>query len=369
VIACVTGATGFLGAHVCGLLAEKGWEVRATYRSPSRLERLADLPVESVKADVMDRAAMRRAVRGSDVVFHTAGYVSSTPAHRVWDVNALAPRIAIEAAAAEDVRRVVLTSTVGAIGRAEPGEVADERSVYMHDGPGLTYSDAKHEGEAEALAAGARLGVEVVVVNPAYVLGVPVNRSQPGETSTRTVGHYLRGRLPAVVDGDTNLVDVRDVASGHLLAAERGKQGERYVLGGYNLRWVDFIDRVASISGVSHPLIVLPTEVATAARVQLELGLPSPLAPDAFVMMAQHWRYSSRKARSELGYRTRPLDETLRETVAWYQDLIEKGAFRGGRPSPLSLAAFGVRAVERLGVGRALKLVEPRIGRRLVAGA
>jgi dihydroflavonol-4-reductase len=351
------------------LLAQQGHDVRATYRSPRRLERLGDAEVETVKADVLDRAAVRRAVRGADVLFHTAGYVAARPIDRVWKVNALAPRIAVEAAAAEGVGRVVLTSTAGAIGRAPDGEVADERMVYRHEGPGLVYSDAKHEGEAEALAAGARLGVEVVAVNPAYVLGVPVNRSQPGETSTRTVGNYLLGRLPAVVDGSTNLVDVDDVAAGHLLAAERGKPGERYVLGGYNVTWVDFVDRIADIAGVHHPLFVLPPEVAKAARVQLELGLPSPLAPDAFVLMAQNWRYSSRKARSELGYRARPLEQTLRNTVEWYQELIRAGAMRGRGASPLVLASVGVRVAERLGLARALKLAEPYVGRRLVAGS
>jgi dihydroflavonol-4-reductase len=369
VVACVTGATGFVGAHVARLLAEGGHEVRATYRSPRRLERLGDVEVDAVKADVLDRAAVRRAVRGADILFHTAGYVAARPLERLWRVNALAPRIAVEAAAAEGVRRVVLTSTVGAIGRAPDGEVADERLVYRYDGRGLAYSDSKHEGEAEALAAGARLGVEVVAVNPAYVLGVPVDRSQPGETSTRTVGNYLLGRLPAVVDGSTNLVDVEDVAAGHLLAAERGKPGERYVLGGYNMSWVDFIDRIADTAGVYHPLVVLPTEVGLAARLYLDLGLPSPLAPDAFVMMAQNWRYSSRKARNELGYRTRPLEQTLRETVDWYQELIRDGALRGRGPSPLGLASAGVRVAERFGLARALKRAEPYVGRRLVAGS
>ncbi len=111
-------------------------------------------------------------------------------------------------------------------GRHRPGaaraELGTEDDPYRGGGLGLTYVDSKHEGEFEALAAGVRLGVEVVVVNPSYVLGVPVDRSQPGETSTRTIGNYLRGRLPAVIDSSTDIVDVRDVARGHVRAAERG---------------------------------------------------------------------------------------------------------------------------------------------------
>ena len=365
--ACVTGATGFVGGHVARLLVERGDAVRVTYRNPSRLSRLSALEVEAVRADVLDRAALRRAVRGCDQVFHTAGYVGSHPVDRVWQMNALAPRLVVEAAAAEGVGRVVLTSSVAAVGSAPAGEVADERHVYR-GGPGLAYADAKHEGESEALAAAARHGVELVVVNPAYVLGVPVDRTQPGETSTRTVGNFLLGRLPAVVDGATNIVDVEDVAAGHLLAAEKGRPGERYILGGYNLTWVELIDRLASISGTRHPLVVLPREVSTLARIQEGAGLPSPIASEAFSLMAQNWRYSSRKAKRELGYGVRPLVVTLGATIDWYRELIGRGAFRGTRLSALSVGAFGMRAAERLGIVAGLRMAEERTGRRLVTG-
>jgi dihydroflavonol-4-reductase len=365
--ACVTGATGFIGGHVARLQSERG-EVRATYRDEGRLERLAGLEVEAVRADVLDRAALRRAFRGCDLVFHTAGYVGSRPVERVWAVNALAPRIAVEAAAAEQVPRVVLTSSVAGIGPVAPGAVGDEEQPFLGGGLGLTYVDAKHEGEAEAIAAGARLGVEVVVVNPSYVFGVPVDRSRAGETSTRMIGNYLRGRLPAVVDGETNVVDVQDVAAGHLAAAEKGRPGERYILGGHDVRWVDLLERVARLSGVRHPLVVLPPEAAEVARLAERLRVPSPIAAEGIVLMAQNWRYTSRKARRELGYRARRLDDTLRDTIGWYRELIERGTFDGGRPSPLSVAAAGVRLAGRAGLLRGLRAAEPLVGRRLVAG-
>src|SRR5204862_5707075 len=163
-----------------------------------------------------------------------------------------------------------------------------------------------------------------------------VDRTQPGETSTRTVGNYLLGRLPAIVDGAINVVDVLDVANGHLLAAERGHPGERYILGGFNLTWAELIDRIAVMSGTSYPLLVLPTEVAYAAKAQDQLSVPGPIAPDAFMLMAQNWRYSSRKARRELGYRTRPLEKTLRETIDWYHELMANGTFRNRGMSSLS---------------------------------
>src|SRR3954470_12216185 len=194
--ACVTGATGFVGAHVTKALAERGDEVRVTYRNPDRLSALSGVDYRQAKTDVLDYKAMRRAVRGSEALFHTAGFVGSSPAERVWSLNAHAPVVAVEAAAAEGLRRVVVTSTISAIGTARGSEPADERTRYPADWLGLAYPDSKHEGERLALEAGERHGIEVVIVNPAYVLGVPVNRSQPGETSTRTIGNYLRGRLP-----------------------------------------------------------------------------------------------------------------------------------------------------------------------------
>jgi dihydroflavonol-4-reductase len=338
-----------------------------TYRDERRLERLSGLEVEPMRADALDRAALRRAFRGCELVFHTAGYVASRPVKRVWEVNALAPRVTVEAAAAEGVRRVVLTSSVAGIGPSPPGEVNTEESPFRGGGLGLAYVDAKHEGENEALAAGARLGVEVVIVNPSYVFGVPVDRTQPGETSTRMIGNYLRGRLPAVVDAQTNVVDVRDVADSHLAAAKRGKPGERYILGGHDLGWVELIERVASISDAHHPLLVLPPETAEAARLADNLGLPSPIAPEGIVLMAQDWRYSSRKARRELGHKARPLDDTLRDTVDWYAELAGRGALEGG-PSAMSVAAAGVQIAGRAGLLRPLRVAERYLGRRLVAG-
>ena len=365
---CITGATGFIGAHVVQLAERAHGDVRVTYRDERRLERLGKNDAEPVRADVLDRGALRRAFRGCELVFHTAGHVGSRPAGHVWRVNALAPRIAVEAAAAEGVRRVVVTSSVAGIGPAPPDRPGTEDDVYRGGGLGLVYADAKHEGESEALAAGARLGVEVVVVNPSYVFGVPVDRTLPGETSTRLIANYLRGRLPAVVDAETNVVDVRDVARGHMLAAERGKTGERYVLGGHDVSWVDLLERVAKLSGVRHPLIVLPPEAGAVTRAADALLLSGPVLAEGIVLMAQNWRYSSRKARRELGYRARSLDRTLRDTVEWQRELIESGRLGAGRLSSLSLAATGVQLAGRAGLLGGLRAAERLTGRRLVVG-
>lgn len=364
----VTGATGFVGAHVVRALCEQGHQVRVTYRNRERMSALNGLGVRRARADVFDHRALRRAFKDAEVVFHTVGYVGSRPADWAWRVNAESPLIAVEAAAAAGCRRVVVTSTISAVGLASDGSPADEGTGYPKDWLGLTYPDSKHEGERVALDAAERHGIEVVVVNPAYVLGVPLERSRPNQTSTRMIGNYLRGRLPAVIDAPMNFVDVEDVAVGHLLAAERGKPGERYILGGENMTWPALIDRVAQLSGVHHPVVVLPRQVAQLAQVREALGLPGPLPAQGYSLMAQDWRFSSGKAERELGYRARPLDDTLRETIDWYLELIERRAFDGAESSSLSTLAMGTQTLSRFGLLAPVKLGQRLAGRRVIAG-
>jgi dihydroflavonol-4-reductase len=374
VTVCVTGATGFVGAHVAARLAaggpgREGQPVRVTFRDRRRLEALAGIEVEPVPADVLDRPSMRRALDGCDVLFHTAGMVASRPPREVWRVNAVAPRIAVECAAEVGVRRVVLTSSVAAIGPARGGRPAGEDASYPEPGTGLIYADAKHDGEVAAIAAGERLGVEVVTVNPSYVLGAPLNRSLPPETSARIIGNYLRGRLPAIVDSYTNIVDVEDVAEGHLLAAERGRPGERYILGAENMRWSEVIERVAKLSQRHWPLLVLPPEMAKGAELLSRLpggdrvrGVPL----EGIRLMAPDWCYSSARARRELGYKPSPADETLKRTVSWYLELLEDGRVASSRRNSFDVMSAGVRVADRLGLLLPLKGAGMLAGRKTV---
>src|SRR3954469_9837050 len=365
---CVTGATGFLGAHVTRLLAERGDEVRAVYRNPKRLKALNGIDYRQAKADVLDYQALRRAVRGSEVLFHTVGYVGSTPAERVWRINAHAPVVAVEAAAAEGLSRVVVTSTISAIGLPSNGRPADEGTEYPESWLGLSYPDSKHEGERAAVEAGQRHGIEVVVVNPAYSVAVPVDRAQPGETSTRTIGNYLRGRLPGVIASPMNFVDVQDAAQGHLLAADRGTPGERYILGGRNMTWPALIDRVAELSEVHVPVLVMPPEIARVARIREAFGLPGPMSVEGYELMSKDWRFSSKKAHRELGYEARPIDETLLDTIDWYMELIESGTLEGAGRSGLSTIAGVMRRASGLGLLQPVRIGQSLLGRRVVAG-
>jgi dihydroflavonol-4-reductase len=363
--ACVTGATGFIGAHVATRLADRGYDVRVTVRDRRRLAALDGREVEIVDADVLDRRSLRRALAGCEVLFHTAGMVASRPRRQVWRVNAVAPRIAVEVAADVGVKRVVVTSSVASIGPAPEDRAATERNPYPESGTGLLYTDSKHEGERGALAAGERLGIEVISVCPSYVLGPAVNRMLPGETSTRIVANYLRGRLPAIVDAYTNIVDVEDVAEGHLLAADRGRAGERYILGGENLRWSEVIDRIARISGVRHPLLVLPPEIAGVADALKRAGVPFGVL-EGIRLMAPDWRYSSARARRELGYRPRKAGETLKRTVDWYMELIEDDRLDESRNRSFDAMSALVRGADRVGLLLPLRAAGQVTGRRMV---
>ena len=365
----VTGATGFVGAHLAKKLGERGDDVRVTYRDAERLAALDGVPFRRCKADVLDYRSLRRAFRGAEIVYHAAGFVASSPAERLWQINAQSPVTVVEAAAAEGARRVVVTSTISAIGLPSGRQPADETTQYPPNWLGLAYPDSKHVGEIGALEAGRRTGIDVVVTNPAYVLGVPVNRSQAGETSTRTVGQYLTGRLPAVVNSAMNFVDVEDVAAGHVLAADHGRAGERYILGGENLAWADLVDWMADISGVRYPVVILPGVMGKLGRIREATGLRGVLPAEAIDLMRRDWRYTSAKAEDELGYRARPARESLEDTVAWYLALIQAGVFDHLRGSSLSRMAEGVRVAGRLGLLAPARMGERVSGRRLVAGS
>jgi dihydroflavonol-4-reductase len=346
-------------------MVERGDRVRGTHRG-SGADRLRELGAEAVQADVLDRDALDAAVRGTSLVVHCAGAVGSPPAGRAWEANTSGPARVVEAAARAGIERVVVTSSVLALGFAPPGRTGDEED-RVASRVRLVYPESKREGDRGALEAGRRLGVEVVVVHPGYVLGPPVRREDSGGSS-RVVCQYLRGRLPAVMGGDTNLVDVRDVAEGHVLAAERGRPGERYVLGGHDIPWADLIERLAELSGVRHPVFVLPPAFATAARAGERARIPTPMPAETLTLMGGNTRFSSRKAERDLGYRARPLDETLRDTVDWCTERMHAG-LDGSESSALSRAS---ELIQRAGAAGALDPVhaaERRFGRRFLTGS
>src|SRR3954447_5170768 len=296
----VTGATGLVGSHVARALVGRGDEVRVTVRGTSRTDNLSDLDAEQCVCDVLDRRALRRALKGVDRVFHVAGLTSlRAPREKLVEVNVTGTRIVMDEALRAGVERVVHTSSVAAVGPAPRGSTADEAQVFTAGRYAIPYIDTKREGEVEALRHAA-LGLPVVVVCPTHVFG----RGDVNRSSTDIVRRFLRREIPAYVDGALNIVDVGDVASGHLLAEERGQVGERYILGNRNFTLDRLFADLGRLSGVEPPALKLPLPAALAFAAGLErMGGrgPVPLITQVEIRGASlWWAFRSTKAKREL---------------------------------------------------------------------
>jgi dihydroflavonol-4-reductase len=350
----VTGGTGLIGSHISRRLVERGDEVRLTVRSRSKLENLRDLDVDTVKCDILDRRALRRALRGVDRVFHAAGYTSlRAPAEALWRINVDGTRAVLEESLRASVERVVYTSSVAAIGPARRGSTTDERQAFTAGRFGLAYVNSKHAAEEVALGL-ADEGLPVVVVNPAHVFG----RGDVYRSSTDIVRRFLRREIPVYVDGAINIVDADDVARGHLLADEIGVVGERYILGNRNFTFDRLFADLGRLSGVEPPAVKLPLPMALAmTRTARALLGGFPVTETEVRAASMWWTVRSTKARRELGWRPSHHENTLVETIAWYRereplDLLPPGA---RQPLPLRMAGFGLHVAKGL-PGRLLPL-------------
>jgi dihydroflavonol-4-reductase len=334
----VTGGTGFLGTHVVRALAERGDELRLLVRRGSTLDHLSDLELERAGGDVTDRRAVRRAMEGVDRVFHLAGTTSMRPDNRgaVFNVNVKGTRIVLEEALAAKVKRAIHTSSVAAIGPAKPHGTADESQPFSIGHLGIAYANSKHEAEMEALRLAAH-GLPVVIVNPSFVLGP----DDPKGTSMELVRRFLLGRIPAYVDGGLNIVDVRDIARGHLLADDKGEVGERYILAGRNFTFDRLFADFARIAGREDLPVKLPGRgMALAVEAMVRVGLRLPISPDEVRSANLWWTYRNTKARKLLGFEARPHEETLEDAVRWQMDQLGDRVARRRGPQETALAAF-----------------------------
>jgi dihydroflavonol-4-reductase len=348
----VTGATGFVGSHVARALVERGDDVRVTLRASSSRAALEGLDVDVAVAQLGDRAALRRALRGVGRVFHVAGttHLKASPTE-LRRVNVEGTRLVLEEALRAGVERVVHTSSIGAVGPAPRHGAVDERNVFP-PALGVPYAESKHAAETEALRVAAR-GLDVVIVCPAHVFG----RGDLGPTSTGVVRRFLLRRIPAFIPGAINVVDVVDVAAGHLLADERGASGERYILGARNYTWERLFAELQRLSGIEGPALELPAGVALAlAEAGARGPFPAPVSPAEVRAAACWWTCKSTKARRELGWTTRPHEDTVEETVRWWEERLGERLRRAPRsqPAPWKLLGLAARAAEGVG-GRILR--------------
>ncbi len=322
-LAFVTGATGFLGSHVARVLSEQGAELRLLVRSSSNLKNLEGLRAETAVGDLRDAASLEKAMAGCDTVFHVAAD------YRLWvrDPNDMyrsnveGTRAILEAARKTGVRRVVHTSSVATIGFQSSGSLADEDSpVSLADMIGH-YKRSKFMAEQLALEAGRR-AMHVVTVNPTTPIGEQDVKPTP---TGRIVLDFLKRKFPAYVETGLNLVDVRECARGHVAALEKGKSGERYILGGENLTLKQILDKLAKITGLPSPRIKLPYVFAFATGVVDEMitgrlmkGEPRATI-DTVRMGSKKMFASSDKAERELGWKIVPVEDALRRAVEWFR--------------------------------------------------
>lgn len=321
-IALVTGANGFVGCYVARALLARGTAVRAFVRKGADLRALEGLPCEFAWGDLRDAAAVEQAARGCDEIYHVAAD------YRLWVLdpapmyaaNVEGTRNVLAAARRAKVRRVIHTSTVGALGipHGEAGREDTPVSLGNMVGP---YKRSKFLAEQEALKA-AREGLPVVIVNPSTPIGP--NDYKPTPTG-RIIVDFLNRRMPAFMDTGLNLVDVEDAAAGHLLAAERGVVGEKYILGGENLTLEQMLGRLAKLSGLGAPRIRVPYAVAWTFALGAEalartITRRPPRASLTEVRMARkRMFFDSSKARAALGYAPRPIDDALARAIEFFR--------------------------------------------------
>jgi len=319
----VTGATGFVGSHVARVLAEQGAELRLLVRSNSNPRNIESLKADRVIGDLRDPSSLETAISGCDALFHVAAD------YRLWirdpdqmyRSNVEGTRAVLEAARKNRVRRVVYTSSVATMGFTSNGRPADEQSPVSLDRMIGHYKRSKFMAEQLALKAG-RGGLDVVVVNPT----TPVGEQDVKPTPTgRIIVDFLKKKFPAYVDTGLNLVDATECARGHVAAFEKGRSGERYILGGENLTLKQILDKLAAITGLPSPNIRVPYVLALATGVVDELFTGrirrrEPRATiDAVRMGRKKMFVSSTKAARELGWKIVPVDHALRRAADWFR--------------------------------------------------
>lgn len=318
----VTGGNGFVGAHVVRALLFRGDQVRVLAREHADLSALTGLQVELARGDLRDFDSVARAVNGCSQVYHVAAdyRLWLTDPAPMYATNVDGTRHVIRAAVEAGVSRIVHTSTVGALGIPHGGVGREDTPSSLADMPGH-YKRSKFMAEQAAVEA-ARAGAPVVIVNPSTPIGALDFKPTP---TGRIIADFVNRRMPAYVDTGLNIVDVEDVARGHLLAAERGRIGEKYILGGENLTLKEFLERLALMSGLSAPKVRIPYAVALgfalgAEAVARTVTRRAPRASLTEVRMARkRMFFDSSKARTELGYSAGPIDAAISAAIEFFK--------------------------------------------------
>lgn len=318
----ITGASGLLGGNLAAELRAQGHDVVATRRAGTRIIHLEDLRLEWIDADLGSSEALARAFAGADAVFHCAAAVSvkREVTAEMTAANVTGTANVVEAAIAAGVPRLVHTSSVVAVGLTTDGRPCDETARWNFDAEGLVDGYAITKRRAEDVVGAARDRLDAVIVNPTYMLGPRDARPSSG----KLIVDVVRRRVPGWTPGYNNFVDARDVARGMIAAWQRGRRGERYILGGHDMTYGDVMREIARVAGVAPPRLRVPRPAAWA------LGrwgdLVERLGKDPLVNSTQiryaytdRFRFRSDKAAAELGYTVGPLAPAIRDAIGWFR--------------------------------------------------
>lgn len=322
----VTGGTGFVGANLVRYLLAQGYQVRALVRASSCPDNLQNLPIDWVVGDLND-ADLHRQMQGCRGLFHVAAHYSLWQKDReaLYRSNVLGTRNILACAQKADIERTVYTSSVAAIGVKGAGQSADESYQSPVEKLIGAYKQSKYWAEQEALTA-AQQGQDIVIVNPSTPIGPwDIKPTPTGEIILR----FLRRQMPAYVNTGLNLIDVRDVAAGHLLAWQRGKtaltRGDRYILGHENISLQGILAHLSTITGLPAPQNTVPlwlplTFAWMEEKVLAPLGRSPSVPMDGVKMSAQEMYYDAGKAVRELGLPQSSIKQALAGAVHWFQD-------------------------------------------------
>ena len=319
----VTGATGFVGAHVARHLAGQGAQLRLLVRATSNLANLEGLDAETATGDLRDPETLRVPIRGCDAVMHVAAdyrlWVRDPKA--MYAANVEGTRGLLRLAREEGVRRCVYTSSVATMGFKIDGTIVDEATPVSIDDMIGHYKRSKFLAEQAAMEA-AQQGQKIMILNPTTPIG---SRDVKPTPTGRIIVDFLNRKFPAYMDTGLNLVDVREVSRAHGEALEKGRPGERYILGGENLTLKQILDKMAAITGLPSPKMKVPHGVAMAFAyfdevVTGKLRGREPRATVEEVRMGKKKMFaSSAKAERELGFKVLPVDDALRAAIEWFR--------------------------------------------------
>jgi len=319
----VTGATGFLGSSLVRELIRDNQEVRVLLRKNSDTRNIADVDVERVYGDIRDKESVKAALIGCENLYHTAALYSFwMPSSRVfYDINVEGTKNVLGAALQQGMKKVVYTSSIVAVGYYGANTPANEDVKFNLWGLGDHYTRSKHLAELEAMKF-YQQGLPLVIVNPAVVIGVRDIKPTP---SGKMIIDIINKKMPGYIEGGINIVDVEDVAHGHILAAEKGKLGERYILGNENMSVSQYFELIGEISGVAPPTMKMPYSAAIILshgyQFLSHITRKPPVLTPALVRSGSSYAFfDCSKAVNELGFKQTPIKTTMEKAVNWFRD-------------------------------------------------